>query len=54
MREYFCSGSLVLLSDCMAHWPARTEWNELSYLKKVAGHRTVPVEIRCVDSENIL
>ncbi|MFS7916064.1 putative [histone H3]-dimethyl-L-lysine(36) demethylase [Helianthus anomalus] len=45
MCEYFLSGSPVLLSDCMTHWPARTKWNDLSYLKKVAGYRTVPVEV---------
>ncbi|KAI3823221.1 hypothetical protein L1987_04654 [Smallanthus sonchifolius] len=45
MRDYFLSGSPVLLSDCMTHWPARTKWNDLNYLKKVAGYRTVPVEV---------
>ncbi|KAI7735546.1 hypothetical protein M8C21_004735 [Ambrosia artemisiifolia] len=45
MRDYFLTGSPVLLSDCMTHWPARTKWNDLSYLKKVAGYRTVPVEV---------
>lgn len=45
MREYFLSGSPVLLSDSMTHWPARTKWNDLNYLKKVAGYRTVPVEV---------
>ncbi|KVH90819.1 JmjC domain-containing protein [Cynara cardunculus var. scolymus] len=45
MRDYFLSGSPVLLSDSMTHWPARTKWNDLNYLKKVAGYRTVPVEV---------
>ncbi|XP_076931499.1 lysine-specific demethylase JMJ30-like [Bidens hawaiensis] len=45
MRDYFLSGSPVLLSDCMTQWPARTKWNNLNYLKKVAGYRTVPVEV---------
>nr|XP_043625214.1 lysine-specific demethylase JMJ30 isoform X2 [Erigeron canadensis] len=45
MRDYFLPGSPVLLSDSMTHWPARTKWNDLSYLKKVAGYRTVPVEV---------
>ncbi|KAK9072577.1 hypothetical protein SSX86_009012 [Deinandra increscens subsp. villosa] len=45
MRDYFLPGSPVLLSDCMSHWPARTKWNDLNYLKKVAGYRTVPVEV---------
>lgn len=45
MRDYFLPGSPVLLSDSMSHWPARTKWNDLNYLKKVAGYRTVPVEV---------
>nr|POE62680.1 lysine-specific demethylase jmj30 [Quercus suber] len=45
LREYFLSGSPVIISDCMAHWPARTKWNDLDYLKRVAGGRTVPVEV---------
>ncbi|KAI3706360.1 hypothetical protein L6452_24044 [Arctium lappa] len=45
MRDYFLSGSPVLLSDSMTHWPARTKWNDLNYLRKVAGYRTVPVEV---------
>lgn len=43
--DYFLSASPVILSDCMAHWPARTKWNDMDYLKKVAGSRTVPVEV---------
>jgi hypothetical protein len=31
-------------SGAMAHWPAMTRWKDLAYLKRVAGHRTVPVE----------
>lgn len=45
LREYFVSGSPVIITDCMAHWPARTRWNDLDYLRRVAGDRTVPVEV---------
>ncbi|KAK1356114.1 lysine-specific demethylase JMJ30 [Heracleum sosnowskyi] len=45
LRDYFLSASPVILSDCMAHWPARVKWNDTDYLKKVAGSRTVPVEV---------
>ncbi|KAG6632523.1 hypothetical protein CIPAW_13G165000 [Carya illinoinensis] len=45
LREYFLSGSPVIISDSMAHWPARTKWNDMDYLRRVAGDRTVPVEI---------
>ncbi|KAB5572916.1 hypothetical protein DKX38_000110 [Salix brachista] len=44
LREHFLSGSPVIISDCMAHWPARKKWNDMDYLKRVAGDRTVPVE----------
>ncbi|XP_042955309.1 lysine-specific demethylase JMJ30 isoform X3 [Carya illinoinensis] len=33
------------VSDSMAHWPARTKWNDMDYLRRVAGDRTVPVEV---------
>ncbi|XP_031282545.1 lysine-specific demethylase JMJ30 [Pistacia vera] len=45
LREYFLPGSPVIITDCMAHWPARTKWNDIDYLEKVAGDRTVPVEV---------
>ncbi|XWS73496.1 hypothetical protein CRYUN_Cryun02cG0134200 [Craigia yunnanensis] len=45
LREYFLSGSPVIITDCMAHWPARTRWNDVDYLRRVAGDRTVPVEV---------
>jgi hypothetical protein len=30
----------------MEHWPAMRLWSDLSYLERVAGNRTVPVEVR--------
>ncbi|KDP20196.1 hypothetical protein JCGZ_07916 [Jatropha curcas] len=44
LREHLLSSSPVIISDCMAHWPARIKWNDVDYLKRVAGDRTVPVE----------
>lgn len=43
--DYFLPGYPVIIADGMAHWPARSKWNDLNYLKKVAGCRTVPVEV---------
>ncbi|CAK9146766.1 unnamed protein product [Ilex paraguariensis] len=43
--DYVLSGLPVIISDCMAHWPASTRWNNMDYLMKVAGYRTVPVEV---------
>ncbi|EOY32544.1 2-oxoglutarate (2OG) and Fe(II)-dependent oxygenase superfamily protein isoform 1 [Theobroma cacao] len=45
LREYFLSGSPVIITDCMTHWAARTRWNDMDYLRRVAGDRTVPVEV---------
>ncbi|KAI9194053.1 hypothetical protein LWI28_002753 [Acer negundo] len=45
--DFMLSGSPVIITDCMGHWPARTRWNDIDYLKKVAGDRTVPVEFKC-------
>ncbi|PSN42183.1 Lysine-specific demethylase 8 [Blattella germanica] len=35
----------VKLTGCMTHWPALEKWKNMNYLKKVAGARTVPVEL---------
>ncbi|KAK8601927.1 hypothetical protein V6N13_058405 [Hibiscus sabdariffa] len=43
--EYFLLCSPVIITDCMAHWPATTRWNDVDYLRRVAGDRTVPVEV---------
>lgn len=45
LREYLLPGYPVIISDGMGHWPARTKWNDMDYLTRVAGDRTVPVEV---------
>ncbi|KAL0371153.1 UNVERIFIED_CONTAM: Lysine-specific demethylase [Sesamum angustifolium] len=45
LREHFVSGSPVIITDAMNHWPAKDRWNDMNYLNKVAGFRTVPVEV---------
>ncbi|KAH0845277.1 hypothetical protein HID58_091866 [Brassica napus] len=50
LRDYFQTGTPVVITNCMAHWPARTKWNHLDYLTSVAGNRTVPVELKAVRS----
>ncbi|KAI3935165.1 hypothetical protein MKW98_018354, partial [Papaver atlanticum] len=42
--DYFLSGSPVIISNSMSHWPASNKWKDMDYLKRVAGGRTVPVE----------
>lgn len=45
LKAHYLAGSPVIISDCMAHWPAKTKWNNIDYLLRVAGDRTVPVEV---------
>lgn len=45
LRDYILPRSPVIISDGMAHWPATSKWNDMNYLKRVAGFRTVPVEV---------
>lgn len=35
----------MTVSECINHWPAMTKWTDVQYLLKVAGERTVPVEV---------
>ncbi|CAL1409512.1 unnamed protein product [Linum trigynum] len=45
LRDHFLAGSPVIISDGMSHWPASRRWNDVDYLRRVAGDRTVPVEV---------
>ncbi|OQU89690.1 hypothetical protein SORBI_3002G247200 [Sorghum bicolor] len=43
--NYFLRDSPVIISGAIDHWPAREKWKDIKYLKKIAGDRTVPVEV---------
>uniref|UniRef100_A0A0D3H1Z5 DM8 domain-containing protein n=1 Tax=Oryza barthii TaxID=65489 RepID=A0A0D3H1Z5_9ORYZ len=45
IRDYFLCESPVILSGYIDHWPARTKWKDIRYLERIAGDRTVPVEL---------
>ncbi|RLN03603.1 putative lysine-specific demethylase JMJD5 isoform X1 [Panicum miliaceum] len=45
IRDYFICESPVILSGCIDHWPARTKWKDIKYLERIAGDRTIPVEV---------
>ncbi|KAG9450670.1 hypothetical protein H6P81_010635 [Aristolochia fimbriata] len=45
LSDYFLAGRPVIITDCMLHWPALSKWKDLEYLRRVAGDRTVPVEV---------
>lgn len=46
-KEYMTPQLPVIITNAMDHWPAMKErpWSDLNYLKKVAGYRTVPIEV---------
>ncbi|KAG8227129.1 hypothetical protein J437_LFUL001673 [Ladona fulva] len=43
-KNYFKQRLPVILKNCLLHWPALKSWSP-GYLAKVAGERTVPVEL---------
>ncbi|XP_048543124.1 lysine-specific demethylase JMJ30-like [Triticum urartu] len=45
IHDYFLRESPVILSGCIDHWPARTKWKDIKYLERIAGDRTIPVEV---------
>lgn len=44
-RKFEVAENKVGVLGCMSHWPATSKWMDVNYLLKVAGNRTVPVEI---------
>ncbi|KAH0465901.1 hypothetical protein IEQ34_006004 [Dendrobium chrysotoxum] len=45
IRDYFLRSYPVIISNYIDHWPARTKWKDVDYLRSIAGDRTVPVEV---------
>ncbi|XP_058463893.1 bifunctional peptidase and arginyl-hydroxylase JMJD5 isoform X2 [Malaya genurostris] len=43
--QYYDKAEPVLLRGVIDDWPAMQKWHDLNYLIKLAGERTVPVEI---------
>ena len=46
-EEYLISQTPIIIKGMTDSWPCLSsrEWNDLNYFSKMAGHRTVPVEI---------
>lgn len=46
-RRIMEAGEPAVITGTMSHWPAMNEraWKNLTYLKRVAGYRTVPIEV---------
>ncbi|KAJ0965105.1 hypothetical protein J5N97_026243 [Dioscorea zingiberensis] len=45
VSDYFLRGCPIIISGYIDGWPARTKWKDIEYLKRIAGDRTVPVEV---------
>ncbi|CAG9761720.1 unnamed protein product [Ceutorhynchus assimilis] len=45
ISKFFNPQLPLKLKGCMTHWPATTKWQDLNYLLKIAGNRTVPIEL---------
>jgi len=43
-EKYMKNETPVVLKNSVTHWPAIKKWS-LEYINKIAGHRTVPVEV---------
>lgn len=44
-NNYFNKRIPVILTECINHWPALKLWTQKDYLIRMAGNRTVPIEI---------
>lgn len=44
-NNYIMTETPVVLENCINHWPALTKWQDQNYLIKLAGLRTVSVEL---------
>lgn len=44
-KHYMLPKIPLKIQDCMSHWPACQKWPDVYYILKVAGERTVPIEI---------
>lgn len=44
-KNYIVAEKPVILKNCINHWPALTKWQDQNYFIKLAGPRTVSIEI---------
>ncbi|KAI4481546.1 hypothetical protein M0802_013957 [Mischocyttarus mexicanus] len=44
-KDIFIPKIPVIITDSMKHWNALNLWQDIDYLNKIAGSRTVPIEI---------
>ncbi|CAG4941480.1 unnamed protein product [Parnassius apollo] len=45
LRDYILKEKPVVLENCINHWPAMEKWKDQNYFLKLAGLRTVAVEL---------
>lgn len=44
-KNYILKQKPAVLDNCINHWPALSKWKDMNYFRKIAGMRTVTVEI---------
>lgn len=44
-RDIFQPKVPAIVKGCMKHWKSLEKWKDIEYLKRVAGTRTVPIEV---------
>lgn len=45
LTNYISADKPVILDNCISHWPAMTKWQDQNYFIKLAGLRTVAIEL---------
>lgn len=45
LKNYILAEKPVVLDNCINHWPALTKWQDQNYFIKLAGLRTVSIEL---------
>ncbi|XP_013196335.2 lysine-specific demethylase 8 isoform X2 [Amyelois transitella] len=53
-RNYILREQPIILSNGINHWPALNKWKDPEYFKKLAGPRTVPVELETDEPVDIM
>lgn len=51
--NYLLKQKPLLIKNGITHWSAYKNWKDLNYFYKIAGHRTIPIELgKKYDDEN--
>lgn len=51
--NYLLQQKPLLIKNGISHWAAYKNWKDINYVYKIAGHRTIPIELgKKYDDEN--